>query len=232
MNNRGNWGDGLIRQGTLKFFHDIGFHYYELSSRKGRLTQLVNNYMPLLFKSTLIYGGGAGWTTLWQKSFEAINNIASSYREVIVLPSTYEKRANFSNITYFSRDRFESLKAVPEAIFCHDMAFYLEWQSAGKGTGEGFFFRQDKETSGRIPIPPGNLDISAQGNHLTPVRPFFEAIDRYREVHTDRLHVAIAGCILKKEVHLYPGSYFKNKAVYLSSMQGVYENIHFHDFQG
>jgi exopolysaccharide biosynthesis predicted pyruvyltransferase EpsI len=229
MNNRGNWGDGLIRQGTLKFFQDIGFRYYELSSRKGRVTQLVNYYLPLILKGTLIYGGGAGWTNLWQKSYKTMNNIASSYQQVIVLPSTFEKWVNFPNIIYFSRDCFESMQITPQAKFCHDMAFYLERQSTGKGSGEGFFFRKDIESSGRIPIPPENVDLSSQGNHLTPVEAFFNAIDRYRVIFTDRLHVAIAACLLKKEIHLYPGSYFKNKAVYRSSMEGIYENVYFHE---
>ena len=229
MNNRGNWGDGLIRQGTLKFFHDIGFHYYELSVRKGSVFRLFEYYLPLVIKGTLIYGGGAGWTNFWPRSYKIMNNIASSYRQVIVLPSTYEKRSEFANIIYFCRDRFESLDTIPEAKFCHDMAFYLERESAGKGSGEGVFFREDIERSGKFPIPPENVDISAQGNHLTPVGPFFEAIDQYQAIHTDRLHVAIAGCLLKKEVHLYPGGYFKNKAVFRSSMQGTFDNIQFHE---
>jgi exopolysaccharide biosynthesis predicted pyruvyltransferase EpsI len=229
MNNRGNWGDGLIRQGTLKFFHKIGFHYYELSLHRGKVFQFFEYYLPLVLRGTLIYGGGAGWTNFWPRSYKTMNNIATSYQKVIVLPSTYEKRADFPNITYYCRDRFESLDTIPEAVFCHDMAFFLEMQSAGKGNGEGYFYREDIESSGRISIPPENVDISAQGNHLTPTGPFFDTIDQYKVIYTDRLHVAIAGCLLKKEVHLYPGGYFKNKAVYRSSMQGIFENITFHE---
>jgi exopolysaccharide biosynthesis predicted pyruvyltransferase EpsI len=229
LNNRGNWGDGLIRQGTLKFFHEIGFHYYELSLHKGKVFRFFEYYLPLVLRGTLFYGGGAGWTNFWPRSYNTMNNIATSYQQVVVLPSTYEKRADFPNITYYCRDRFESMDTIPDAIFCHDMAFYLEMKSAGKGSGEGFFYREDIESSGRISIPPENVDISAQGKHLTPIGPFFDAIDRYQVVYTDRLHVAIAGCLLNKEVHLYPGGYFKNKAVYRSSMQGIFDNIHFHE---
>ncbi len=140
MNNRGNWGDELIRQGTLKFFHDIGFHYYELALRKGKVFRLFEYYLPLIIKGTLIYGGGAGWTHFWPRSYKIMNNIASSYRQVIVLPSTYEKRANFANITYFCRDRFESMEIIPEAKFCHDMAFYLESSVSRKGQRGGCLF--------------------------------------------------------------------------------------------
>jgi exopolysaccharide biosynthesis predicted pyruvyltransferase EpsI len=227
--NPGNWGDGLIRQGTLKFFHDIGFHYFELPLRKRGVLRLVEHYLPLILRGTLIYGGGGAWCNLWDGSVQRITRIATSYQQVIVLPSTYEKRVNFTNITFFSRDRFESMQVVPEAKFCHDMAFYFERQTAGKGTGEGYFFRVDKESSGKPPISPENVDISRQGKYLTPIGPFFDAIDRYQVIYTDRLHVAIAACLLKKELHLYPGAYFKNKAVYRSSMLGFYDNIHFHD---
>jgi len=229
ISNRGNWGDALIRQGTLKFFHDIGLRYYELLLRKGRAFRLVDRYLPLVLRGTLIYGGGGSWCNLWDKSIRLLNNITSSYQQVIVLPSTFEKRVIFPNTTYFSRDRFESRQCVPEANFCHDMAFYIERQTAGEGSGEGYLFRVDKEGSGKISIPPENMDISLQGTFLTPTDPFFDAIDRYRVINTDRLHVAIAACLLKKELHFYPGAYFKNKAVYRSSMLGIYDKIHFHD---
>ena len=227
--NKGNWGDALIRQGSLRFFHDMGLHYYELALRKGRIYRLVERYLPLALRGSLIYGGGGSWCTLWDRSIKMMNIIASSYRQVIILPSTFEKRVDAPNLTFFSRDCFESMQVVPEANFCHDMAFYLERQTAGAGNGDGYFFRMDKEGSGKIPIPPENVDISSQGNHLTPTAPFFEAIDHYREIYTDRLHVAIAACLLKKELHFYPGVYFKNKAVYRSSMLGIYDNVHFHD---
>lgn len=229
MCNKGNWGDALIRQGTLKFFHDMGLQYYELGLRKGGIFRLVERYLPLALRGTLIYGGGGSWCKIWDKSIRMINIIATSYRQVIILPSTFEIRVHFPNLTYFSRDRFESMKCVPEAIFCHDMAFYTEKQTSGSGNGDGNFFRADKEGSGKISIPPENVDISMQGTHLTPTGLFFDIIDRYRVIKTDRLHVAIAACLLKKELHLYPGAYFKNKAVFRSSMLGIYENVHFHD---
>jgi exopolysaccharide biosynthesis predicted pyruvyltransferase EpsI len=229
IGNKGNWGDALIRQGTLRFFRDIGLKYYELLLRKGRVFRLIDRYLPLALKGTLIYGGGGSWCHVYDNSLRLLNSIASSYRQVIVLPSTFEERVDFPNLTFFSRDRFESLQVVPEATFCHDMAFYIQRQTGGKGTGEGYFFRTDQESLGKIPIPSENVDISLQGNYLTPIAPFFSAIDRYRTIYTDRLHVAIAACLMKKDLHLYPGTYFKNKAVYRSSMLGIYDNVQFHD---
>jgi len=227
--NAGNWGDALIRQGTLKFFRDIGLRFYELLLPRGNFVKLVDRYLPLAIRGNLIFGGGGSWCNLWDRSIKLMNSVATTYKQVIVLPSTYENRVGFSNIIYFSRDRFESLQTVPEAHFCHDMSFYLQWQTAGKGTGVGYFFRTDEESSGKISVPPSNVDLSGQRNYLTSIAPFFNAVDVFQTIHTDRLHVGIAACLLKKELHLYPGAYFKNKAVFCSSMVGNFEQIHFHD---
>jgi exopolysaccharide biosynthesis predicted pyruvyltransferase EpsI len=49
---------------------------------------------------------------------------------------------------------------------------------------------------------------------------FIRAIDRYQRVETDRLHVAIAGALLGKEVVLHDNSYWKCRAVYEASLTG------------
>ena len=117
---------------------------------------------------------------------------------------------------------------MPEASFCHDMAFYLSPTTHPDGHGVGSFFRMDNERSGNFPIPPENRDISHEGNERCEVAPFFSAIARYEVIHTDRLHVAIAACLLGRELHFYSGLYFKNEATYLSSMKGRYPDAHFH----
>lgn len=47
-------------------------------------------------------------------------------------------------------------------------------------------------------------DLSSQGTERSPLRPFLETIGQYEEVHTDRVHVAIAGCLLGRSCHVYP----------------------------
>jgi hypothetical protein len=41
--------------------------------------------------------------------------------------------------------------------------------------------------------------------------------------------VAIAACLLGRELHLHPGGYFKNRAVFRSSIEGRFPNAHFHE---
>ncbi len=220
--NPGNWGDGLIRYGTLKFLNSINVDYREL-----RIKRKHAWCTHLLKKGCMIYGGGGGWSRLWDHALGYVTRFNKRH-QVIVLPSTYECSYQISNTTFFCRDIFESQQNMPNAIFCHDLAFYIGRRPFHKGKGIGFFFRTDKESAGIIKIPPNNSDLSLKGNHLSDIEPFFEDINKYAVIHTDRLHVAIAACLLNKEVHIYPGSYFKNKAVYLSSMKGYFDKVYFH----
>ncbi len=221
MANPGNWGDALIRQGTLLFFRDIGLNFSEIKSQEnlGKLSQSV---------STLIYGGGGAWCKLWNHGEQWATALKQRF-EVIVLPSTYEMRYAIPNTTLFCRDLYESKANVPGATFCHDMAFYLKHavSPSPEGSGEAWFLRTDAESGRSRPIPPNNDDISLKGNHLSDVAPFLATLAKFHSVHTDRLHVAITGCLLEKKVHLYPNSYFKNRAVYLSSIKNHFENVEF-----
>jgi exopolysaccharide biosynthesis predicted pyruvyltransferase EpsI len=118
---------------------------------------------------------------------------------------------NIPNTIFFRRDNSESQENMPESRFSHDLAFYYQTRvkSSDKTDRMGFFFRVDSESSGRHTIPEGNTDISIDGDHATPIDGFISTIGKYEEIHTDRLHVAIAAAIQGVKVNLYPGSYFK-----------------------
>ena len=70
-----------------------------------------------------------------------------------------------------------------------------------------------------------NMDISLWGNEITPIAPFIKKIDEFDIIHTDRLHVAILACLLHKRVHFYKGGYFKNEAVFRSSMKDYFDDV-------
>ncbi|REK15786.1 MAG: hypothetical protein DWQ37_08180 [Planctomycetota bacterium] len=220
--NPGNWGDALIRQGTLRFFRDSGLDVPEAPT--------VQQLMAQPPGGVVVFGGGGAWCRLWNHAELAVTMIKQRF-EVIVLPSTYEMAYAIPKTTFFCRDRYESQANVPAATFCHDMAFYLKGSvhAATAGQGSGSFFRTDAESSRRRPIPPDNNDISLRGDHLAEIGGFVQALEPFASIHTDRLHVAILGCLLDKDVHLYPGSYFKSRAVYLSSMKDHFANITFHE---
>tara|TARA_R110002049_G_scaffold295008_1_gene482105 strand:+ start:1459 stop:2229 length:771 start_codon:yes stop_codon:yes gene_type:complete len=222
--NSGNWGDSLIRHGTIKFLNDKGIKYKVLSKKKR------DWIIPRIRGGNLLYGGGGGWCNLWNHSQEYVNKY-KKWLNVIVLPSTYESDYSDSSVTFFSRDLYESKDNIQDSIFCHDMAFYIQddFYTGEVGSGEGYFFRTDSESSNMIALPDNNFDLSLMGKHTTDVTDFFNEINNYKVIYTDRLHVAIAGCLLKKEVHMYLGSYFKSKAVYLSSINKRFDNVTFHE---
>jgi exopolysaccharide biosynthesis predicted pyruvyltransferase EpsI len=221
--NSGNWGDALIRFGTLKFLRDIGLDFTELSA------DTSDWLLPFVKGGTVIYGGGGAWCSLWNKAEKKVRKLHKRFR-VVVLPSTYERRYSMPNTTFFCRDRFNSQEHMPEAIFCHDMAFSIGPLASTPAFGTGYFFRTDKESSGKLAIPPGNNDLSSKGRHTSDIFPFINEIARHAVVHTDHLHIAVAACLLRRELHFYPGSYFKNNAIFLSSIQGYFDNVHFHHF--
>ena len=216
--NPGNWGDALIRHGTLKFFKERHIAVQEITDTKA-VDALPDG-------GTLLYGGGGAWCKLWNHSSD-IQKWQQKFK-IIVLPSTYEFTYNIPNTIFFRRDQGKSKQNMPDSHFCHDMAFYIQDDFfTGQQGGIGYFFRTDKESSRRIAIPEDNVDLSRQGKHLSDVVPFFAEVDKYSVIHTDRLHIGIAACLLKKELHLYLGSYFKSRAVYNTSIKPYFENTHF-----
>lgn len=229
--NHGNWGDALIRRGTLAFFRDAEIEVKEHFYVKWRAPRMLRK--PPWLKSVkdregvLIYGGGGAWCREWDIS-GYVRAVSRYFRHTIILPSTFAIRPQLESATYYCRDRFESQTLLEEACFCDDMAFYLGLQRGSRGQGEAKMFRTDRESSGLINIPADNRDLSLEGKYRDRYTGFFDAISPFETVHTDRLHVAIAACLLGKKLHLYAGSYFKNQAVYLSSIKDVFPNVTFH----
>lgn len=219
--NPGNWGDGLIRYGTIKLLNDLGINYTELSNNKR------DWIIPFLKGGIVIYGGGGAWCHNWQNNY--VNKLRLRFK-VIVLPSTYELQYKYDNVIFYSRDKFQSLDNAYNSKFTHDMAFYIgdEFYTGNKGNGVGYFYRDDIESSNNIDKPTNNIDISHKGTHLTPVEDFFKELDKYEIIYTDRLHVAIASCLLGKSVNLYPSNYFKIEAIYNSSLKTNFEKVTFH----
>lgn len=224
--NPGNWGDGLIRHGALKFFRHYGIEAVEFPMNKKAWLG------PLVRGGTVIYGGGGAWCGMHTHSERVVRMLSRRF-QVVVLPSTYDREFSIPRTSFFVRDQHESDGFMASAKFCHDMAFFIgdDFKTGETGQGEAYFFREDRESARRIPIPAGNVDLSQKGNHLTAVDGFFEAINRYRVIHTDRLHVCVAASLLGKEVHLHPGAYFKNRAIYESSLKPFFKNTQFHDFE-
>lgn len=214
MANPGNLGDALIREGTLKFFSSIGLDYKEVRNP------------PEKHVGTFVFGGGGAWCKNWDHSY-FVSAALQKAKTIIVLPSTYAINSQLfesPKTHFFCRDTKQSQSFCPRARFHQDMAFYLEPSIRPRaGKGVGYFMRTDKERLGNFNLPIGNKDISVLGQTFNSTKYFIDTIGAVSTVHTDRLHVAIAACLLGKKIYFYAGNYFKNRAVYLSSMKDRFD---------
>lgn len=225
--NPGNFGDGLIRFATKRFLADHGIRHIEVNVgfRGGRYT-----LTPLLLqrgRHLFLYGGGGAWSDAYGFGHAICRYISRFTDSLIVLPSTYGFVPHRGiRGTLYRRDEFQSRERRPDAPFCHDMALYL--YAIGERYGfapraderVGYLFRRDRESAGQD-LPPQNIDVSEAGNHMSNGCDFLRTVAGYGRIHTDRLHVSIAGAILGGKVRLYRGNYFKIEAIYRSSMTGI-----------
>lgn len=233
----GNLGDALIRVGTERFFSDFGIRKKNIIIEDELLFELDEEYKKVsliapekMKHSTLLYGGGGGWCSLWTGAQENAAKLSSIFAHTIVLPSTYENQVSIENATLYARDKFESMQNSNKSSFCHDMAFYLLFSSPysinkTQRARTAFCFRKDKESNikEQWKIPLSNVDLSWKGNFLDSPLPMLEYVAGHKCVHTDRLHVAVSCCLTGTPFYLYPGAYFKNEAIFKTSMEPYFD---------
>jgi exopolysaccharide biosynthesis predicted pyruvyltransferase EpsI len=234
--NPGNWGDSLIRAGAKEFLAHYGFAYSEVPFRsilKGR------KKIPEVIaaaggdQTVLVYGGNGALTHHYDLA-RSIEEFSWHFSQSIILPSTMALKQGASGFhphtEIFVRDRFESASALPQAQFCHDMAFFLNISADDfpPGKGVGVLFRTDKERPIDAPTVKPNLDLPRRGRSDKPINGFLKKVASFETIYTDRLHVGIAGALLGREVHLYANDYFKIRAIFDSSIAPFFPKVTFH----
>jgi hypothetical protein len=251
LTNPGNLGDALIDAGSRAFLRHTGVKTVVYSARKVRefhrrhykagyakhlilksLSLGVISKYPLRISrvaeahEVAIICGSGGFCRETAIASQLARLAARHFRHVIVLPSTYATPlADYpANMTFFARDRFQSLQyAAGRATFCHDLAFFLDPPPLPPVRHYGIHLRTDNEASGKLPVPPRNVDLSALGSER-PAR-VFEEIGKSAVIVTDRLHLAIAAALLGRRTFLFPGSYFKIPAIYESSIRQNFPQV-------
>jgi exopolysaccharide biosynthesis predicted pyruvyltransferase EpsI len=202
---------------------DIYENYVEISSPKGN--------------DVLFIDGGGNFVDYYSDIKDFLIKKPNLYKEIVILPHTIFGNEQidilnnlFGNITVFCREKvsFKFLKekfANGNVYLWHDCAFYNNFQKNPNGQGVLNAFREDKESVIEN-TPKSNHDISYNGYATKPLNEFVDYLNKYEEVNTDRLHVAICGVLLGKKVNLFPNSYYKNKAVFDYSLY-KFPNISF-----
>ena len=229
--NRGNCGDGLIYLGFRQLCAEFSISFTEILYPR-----------PATGQTLFVLGCGNLCEAYHFMAAETAAYLAS-FQRIYLLPCTIDPACAAvadllaqlpAGTTIFCRERasLERVRPLVEsrcALYLdEDLAFaldYTPWKKDGAGTL--LAFRGDRESLGR-PVPEGNRDISAEGG-TDDGELLLRVVAEYRTVHTDRAHIGIGAAMLDKEVHLYPNSYFKNRALYEYSLASR-GNVSFHEF--
>lgn len=214
----GNYGDSLIWHGTKNLLSSLNIS-----------EQYVDTFSPRR-NSVLLIDGGGNLVDYYSDVKEFLIKKPSLYDEIIILPHTIvgEKQIEVLNnisskLTVFCREKvsaefLEDRLTHGELYIWHDCAFYNDFSQTPTGKGVFNAFRSDKESILQA-LPRSNSDISYNGYATKPLDELIGMLQKYEQVNTDRLHVAICATLLGKQVRLFPGSYYKNKAVFDYSLK-------------
>ena len=209
----GNYGDSIIWHGTKILLNELNINenHVEISSLK---------------KNDVIFiDGGGNFVDYYSDVKEFLSTKPDLYKEVVILPHTIfgEQQIDILNglsgdVTIFCRERvsfnFLKEKFIRGNVYLwHDCAFYNSFEKIPAGVGVLNAFREDKE-SVNDNVPPDNVDVSYNGYATKPLDELLGILKKYKEIRTDRLHIAICGVLLGKEVKLYPNSYYKKVIIH------------------
>jgi exopolysaccharide biosynthesis predicted pyruvyltransferase EpsI len=221
----GNYGDSLIWHGTKKLLKmlNIKEHYVEILSKK--------------HNDILFIDGGGNLVDYYTDVKNILIAKPSLYNEIVILPHTIfgDKQIDVLNnvtskLTVFCREKI-SAEFVSNNLnhgntyLWHDCAFYNTFSLIPSGVGILNAFRSDKESILNT-LPESNDDVSYNGYAQKPLDNLVKKLEKYSQINTDRLHVAICATLLGKKVKLYPNTYYKNKAVFHYSLK-MFPNISF-----
>jgi len=221
----GNYGDSLIWHGTriLLSSLNISEHCVNISSPK--------------YNDVLFIDGGGNFIDYYSDVRDFLIKKPALYDEIIILPHTIfgEKQIKvlnniLSNLTVFCREKIsakflEDRLTHGEVYLWHDCAFYNKFFPVSSGEGVLNVFRSDKESILCI-LSESNNDISYNGYATKSLSKLIDTLQKYDQINTDRLHIAIGATLLGKQVKLFPNSYYKNKAVFDYSLKR-FSNVSF-----
>jgi exopolysaccharide biosynthesis predicted pyruvyltransferase EpsI len=234
--NPGNAGDALIAYGLFTIFDKLELDY-EIGSLKNKYDNEI-----------LFYSGGGNLVGLYNDCKEFIQENMEN-NEIVILPHTIKDENNLikslgDNVVILCRERksynyvLNLLKNKSNVFLSKDTALYInpaKYKKNGYGTLN--CFREDREKTDLI-LPEDNIDLSnklnirdlsTKENVNTITNTVFEYLSKYDTINTNRLHMAVAGSLLNKNVNMYPNNYFKNEAVYEYSLKNYPKTI-FHKF--
>jgi len=251
MPNGGNLGDCLIASATIQRLDRSGMPWSLLRGQRKTLAR--GDVLAYGGGGSLVplYQGG-------RECIESLLGLARPLElPLFVLPQSIHGHedlwANVRNATVFCRDaaslRFMSGFGHLAALPGHDLATGLDLAAEPFSTVQAIrdahaargetrplhAFRADAEAAG-APVA-GSLDLSGLAHPpMTSIASihahaaaFLAAVATFSEIHTDRLHVAIAGGLLGIPTSLHDNRYGKNRGVFDMTLSGRFPAVRFHE---
>lgn len=234
--NPGNAGDAVIAKATFDLFSELN------------IKACIHNLSSSPCREVGIFGGGGNLVSGLYNDMQIALAKTLMLREATLLPHTIVEvkevvEKSLENLFVFARE-FRTYEALVQeganplnVSLDHDMAFGLKIPKPTKvdSGGISWFLREDVESGLGIELPADNTDLSAVafgawGDHEECKQVTQLLINRLGvsgTVITDRLHVGIVSSLLGKQTLLLSNSYYKNEAVFLYSMSGVFPNTSF-----
>jgi exopolysaccharide biosynthesis predicted pyruvyltransferase EpsI len=225
----GNYGDALIWHGTRAVLAHAGVTYGTIEC----------DSLPR--SRTLLVDGGGNLVGMYRDVEQFLDTYGNWYSQIVILPHTITGATAFASLkriaqrlTVFCREHvsyYAVRKSLPDAevYLWHDCAFLAPLSPVQPRTDHETrvlrAFRTDVEALDR-PLPEDNRDLSREGYAKSSLDLLVAVLSEHDRVATDRLHIAIAGALLGREVVLYPNIYYKNQAVYEYSL-ARFPNVHF-----
>ena len=222
----------------MQVFKKIGLKY-----EIGNINKTYNNQI-------LFFAGGGNLVGIY-KNCKKFIDLNKNKNKIVVLPHTIANEDNLikslnDNIILICREKtsydyvYKIIKNKNNVFLSKDMAFHInnidEYKKI-KGSGTCNCFRQDCEKTS-IPIPKDNIDLSNKfkkpGNTSnidiinSVSSSVFKHLSKFNTINTNRLHMAIVGSLLNKNVNFYSNNYYKNKAIFNYSINNIFKKTIFH----
>lgn len=193
----GHVGDALIDLATMQLFAEFGIRWQPFD---------IEHPVEV---DTIVFGGGGSMGRRGVFNETCGRQTLAAGPPVIVMPQSFTAREDRRFARIFVRER-ASLGLCPSGILAPDLALGLACHVAASPVQDlGVFMRRDHERTGRL------LRLARDPAALcdTPADTLALAA-RYRRIITDRLHFAIAGLHVGRQVTLLPNNYHKNRSMH------------------
>jgi len=200
----GSTGDDLIHAAAHQLFDRYGINMVDLEDA-----------------TAVVFGGGGNWGSyagareFREKVYRIIRRGRGQYQYVCSFPQSIwtsdEPIPEFID-AFYVREK-ESLRLCGRALLGPDIALgYTHDILTMKATEtQGVFLRDDAKEGLFIRVPNLGDPLKAVPRDLDA---YLQLAMRYQHIITDRLHFAIAGLIVGREVTFLPNRYHKNRSMY------------------